>query len=38
MGKYRVVTLDGEIIEKSGSMTGGAVRKTGLTTAGIATT
>lgn len=30
MGKYRVVTLDGEIIEKSGSMTGGAVRKTGL--------
>lgn len=30
MGKYRVVTLDGEIIEKSGSMTGGSVRKTGL--------
>lgn len=34
MGKggnaYRVVTLDGEIIEKSGSMTGGTVRKTGL--------
>lgn len=30
MGKYRVVTLGGEIIEKSGSMTGGAVRKTGL--------
>lgn len=30
MGKYRVVTLEGEIIEKSGSMTGGAVRKTGL--------
>lgn len=30
MGKYRVVTLDGEIIEKSGSMTGGAVRKSGL--------
>lgn len=30
MGKYRVVTIDGEIIEKSGSMTGGAVRKSGL--------
>lgn len=30
MGKYRVVTLEGEIIEKSGSMTGGSVRKTGL--------
>lgn len=30
MGKYRVVTLQGEIIEKSGSMTGGSVRKTGL--------
>lgn len=30
MGKYRVVTLDGELIEKSGSMTGGTVRKTGL--------
>lgn len=30
MGRYRVVTLDGEIIEKSGSMTGGAVRKSGL--------
>jgi len=30
MGKYRVVTLEGEIIEKSGSMTGGAVRKSGL--------
>lgn len=30
MGKYRVVTLDGEIIEKSGSMTGGSVRKSGL--------
>ncbi|MBP7211774.1 chromosome segregation protein SMC [bacterium] len=29
-GKYRVVTLDGEIIEKSGSMTGGSIRKTGL--------
>lgn len=30
MGKYRVVTLDGEIIEKSGSMTGGSVKKSGL--------
>lgn len=30
MGKYRIVTLEGEIIEKSGSMTGGAVRKSGL--------
>lgn len=30
MGKFRVVTLEGEIIEKSGSMTGGAVRKSGL--------
>lgn len=30
MGKYRVVTVDGEIIEKSGSMTGGSVRKSGL--------
>ncbi len=30
MGKYRVVTLDGEIIEKSGSMTGGTVKKSGL--------
>lgn len=30
MGRYRVVTLEGEIIEKSGSMTGGSVRKTGL--------
>jgi len=30
MGKYRVVTLDGEIIEKSGSMTGGSVRRSGL--------
>ena len=30
MGRYRVVTLEGEIIEKSGSMTGGAVRKSGL--------
>ena len=30
MGKYRVVTLDGEIIEKSGSMTGGSVKRSGL--------
>ncbi|MEI8128218.1 MAG: chromosome segregation protein SMC [bacterium] len=30
MGRYRVVTLDGEIIEKSGSMTGGSVRRSGL--------
>lgn len=30
MGKYRLVTIDGEIIEKSGSMTGGAVRRSGL--------
>ncbi|HNW25791.1 MAG TPA: chromosome segregation protein SMC [Candidatus Gastranaerophilaceae bacterium] len=30
MGRFRVVTLDGEIVEKSGSMTGGSVRKTGL--------
>lgn len=30
MGRYRVVTVDGEIIEKSGSMTGGSVRKSGL--------
>ncbi len=27
MGKYRVVTLDGEIFEKSGAITGGAKRK-----------
>lgn len=30
MGKYRLVTIDGEIIEKSGSMTGGSVRRSGL--------
>jgi chromosome segregation protein len=30
MGRYRVVTIDGEIIEKSGSMTGGSVRRSGL--------
>ncbi len=27
MGKYRIVTLDGEIFEKSGAITGGAKRK-----------
>lgn len=30
MGRYRLVTLDGELLEKSGSMTGGAVRRSGL--------
>ncbi len=30
IGKYRMVTLQGELFEKSGSITGGAVRKTGL--------
>lgn len=30
MGRYRIVTLDGELLEKSGSMTGGAVRRSGL--------
>ena len=30
MGKYRMVTLQGEIFERSGSMTGGSVRKSGL--------
>ena len=30
MGKYRMVTLNGEIFEKSGSITGGTVKKTGL--------
>ncbi len=30
IGKYRMVTLQGELFEKSGSMTGGSVRKTGL--------
>ncbi|MDR1168610.1 MAG: chromosome segregation protein SMC [Heliobacteriaceae bacterium] len=30
IGKYRMVTLQGEIFEKSGSMTGGSVRKSGL--------
>jgi len=30
MGKYRMVTLDGSLIEKTGAMTGGSVQKTGL--------
>lgn len=30
IGKYRMVTLSGELFEKSGSMTGGSVRRTGL--------
>lgn len=30
IGKYRMVTLQGELFEKSGSITGGAVRKSGL--------
>jgi len=30
MGKYRMVTLDGALIEKSGAMTGGEVQKSGL--------
>ena len=30
IGKYRMVTLQGELFEKSGSITGGSVRKTGL--------
>ena len=30
IGKYRMVTLQGEIFEKSGSMTGGSQRRTGL--------
>ncbi len=30
IGKYRMVTLQGEIFEKSGSMTGGSQRKTGI--------
>ncbi len=30
MGKYRIVTLAGELIEKSGSMTGGTLKRTGL--------
>ena len=30
IGKYRMVTLDGDLFEKSGSITGGAARKSGL--------
>ena len=30
MGKYRIVTLSGELLEKSGSMTGGSLRRTGI--------
>ncbi len=30
IGKYRMVTLSGDLFEKSGSITGGTVRKTGL--------
>ena len=30
IGKYRMVTLQGELLEKSGSMTGGTRQKTGL--------
>lgn len=29
-GKYRMVTLGGDIVEKSGSMTGGSMRRSGL--------
>ena len=29
IGKYRMVTLDGELIEKSGAMTGGSMKKQG---------
>ncbi|MBO5738075.1 chromosome segregation protein SMC [bacterium] len=30
IGKYRMVTLSGDLFEKSGSITGGAIRKSGL--------
>lgn len=30
IGRYRMVTLSGELFEKSGSMTGGSVRRSGL--------
>ena len=30
IGKYRMVTLSGDLFEKSGSITGGALKKTGL--------
>ena len=29
IGKYRMVTLEGELLEKSGAMTGGATKKQG---------
>ncbi|MEL6777208.1 MAG: chromosome segregation protein SMC [Cyanobacteria bacterium J06597_16] len=29
MGRYRIVTLDGEVLESSGAMTGGSLRKRG---------
>ncbi|MEM9948442.1 MAG: AAA family ATPase, partial [Cyanobacteria bacterium P01_D01_bin.36] len=29
MGKYRIVTLDGEVLESSGAMTGGSLRRRG---------
>ena len=29
MGKYRIVTLDGEVLESSGAMTGGSLRQRG---------
>ena len=34
-GKYRMVTLSGELFEKSGAITGGARKKTGLKFAGV---
>jgi len=30
IGKYRMVTLSGDLFEKSGSITGGAIKKTGM--------
>ncbi len=30
IGKYRIVTVSGELFEKSGSITGGAIKKSGL--------
>jgi chromosome segregation protein len=30
MGKYRMVTLDGSLVEKTGAMTGGSTQKSGL--------
>ncbi len=29
MGRYRIVTLDGEVLESSGAMTGGSIRRQG---------